>query len=249
MATTTIAALKKKHNRRGNVRKGLNAVAFLAPTTVDLPDELTDAGGQLKELPAGWLPVGLLTKDGMAFSADASVEEVEALGYVESVRTDLVKAPKTVKFSVLEPYRKHLQQLVYGVDLSQVKANKDTGEIVFDEAPLPLLEEFRLLTIMSDGPADDEWLVGRGFPRVVRPGPVRPGALRVLRRGPGHALPPLPGRYWCDQAPGRHRLREGRLSPVSRLIVEPAAADLPGRRLDHHPTRESPHARRNPCPH
>ena len=166
MATTTIAALKKKHNRRGNVRKGLNAVAFLAPTTVDLPDELTDAGGQLKELPAGWLPVGLLTKDGMAFSADASVEEVEALGYVESVRTDLVKAPKTVKFSVLEPYRKHLQQLVYGVDLSQVKANKDTGEIVFDEAPLPLLEEFRLLTIMSDGPADDEWLVGRGFPRV-----------------------------------------------------------------------------------
>ena len=65
MATTTIAALKKKHNRRGNVRKGLNAVAFLAPTTVDLPDALTDAGGQLKELPAGWLPVGLLTKDGL----------------------------------------------------------------------------------------------------------------------------------------------------------------------------------------
>ena len=126
MATTTIAALKKKHNRRGNVRKGLNAVAFLAPTTVELPDALTDAGGQLKELPAGWLPVGLLTKDGMAFSADASVEEVEALGYVESVRTDLVKAPKTVKFSVLEPYRKHLQQLVYGVDLSQVKARSSS---------------------------------------------------------------------------------------------------------------------------
>ncbi len=46
MATTTIAALKKKHNRRGNVRKGLNAVAFLAPTAIDLPDALTDAGGQ-----------------------------------------------------------------------------------------------------------------------------------------------------------------------------------------------------------
>jgi len=166
MATTTIAALKKKHNRRGNVRKGLNAVAFLAPTTRPPPVAWPAPGGPPRALPAGWLPVGLLTKDGMAFSADASVEEVEALGYVESVRTDLVKAPKTVKFSVLEPYRKHLQQLVYGVDLSQVKANKDSGEIVFDEAPLPLLEEFRLLTIMSDGPADDEWLVGRGFPRV-----------------------------------------------------------------------------------
>nr|DAM46417.1 MAG TPA: major tail protein [Caudoviricetes sp.] len=166
MATTTIAALKKKHNRRGNVRKGLNAVAFLAPPSVDLPEALTDAGGQLRELPAGWLPIGLLGKDGLTFSADVSIEEVEALGYVESVRTDLVKAPKTVKLTALEAYRKHLQQLVYGVDLSQVKANKDTGEIVFDEAPLPLLEEFRLLTIMSDGPADDEWLVGRGFPRV-----------------------------------------------------------------------------------
>lgn len=94
------------------------------------------------------------------------LEEVEALGYVESVRTDVVKAPKTIKFSCLEPYRRNLQQLVYGLDLSQTKADKNTGEVVFDEAPVPLHDEYRLLAVMADGPADNEWLIGRGFPRV-----------------------------------------------------------------------------------
>lgn len=54
---------------------------------------------------------------------------MEALGYAEAVRTDLTKAPKTVKFTVLEPIRKTIQQLVYG-SISQTKASKTTGEIV-----------------------------------------------------------------------------------------------------------------------
>jgi len=166
MATTTIEALKKKHNNRGNIRKGLNVVVFMAPTTVALPAALTEGTGQLKELETGWWPVGMMTKDGFTVSVDVSLEEVEALGYVESVRTDVVKAPKTIKFSCLEPYRRNLQQLVYGLDLSQTKANKDTGEVVFDEAPVPLHDEYRLLAVMADGPADNEWLIGRGFPRV-----------------------------------------------------------------------------------
>ena len=91
---------------------------------------------------------------------------MEALGYAEAVRTDLTKAPKTVKFTVLEPIRKTIQQLVYGIDLSQTKASKTTGEIVFDEAATPALAEYRLLMVMADGPAADEWIVGRCYPRV-----------------------------------------------------------------------------------
>lgn len=163
---TTIAALKKAHNRRGNVRKGLNVVVYLAETSVDVPEALTDANGQLLDLPTGWSPMGLLGKDGLTTSADVSKEEVEALGYTEPVRTDVVKAPKTVKVTLLETFRKKTQELVYGVDLSGTKANKDTGEVVFDEAPLPQYREFRLLALMADGPADDEWLVARVFPRV-----------------------------------------------------------------------------------
>ena len=47
-----------------------------------------------------------------------------------------------------------------------IVADKGTGEIVFDEAPMPAISEFRLIAVMADGPADNEWLVGRGFPRV-----------------------------------------------------------------------------------
>lgn len=166
MTATTIEALKKKHNRDVNVRKGLNVVVFMAPRTVELPAKITEGTGQLSELPVGWWPVGLMSKDGFSVAADVSVEEVEALGYVEAVRTDVVKAPKTIKLTVLEPYRKNIQELVYGVDLSQVKADRNTGEIVFDEAPMPAISEFRLIAVMADGPADNEWLVGRGFPRV-----------------------------------------------------------------------------------
>lgn len=163
---TTIEALKKRHNRTTNVRKGLNAIAFLAPMTTQVPTAITDAGGALKEIPSEFIPLGLVTTDGMSHSADANNETVEALGYAEAVRTDLTKAPKTVKLTVLEPFRKGTQALVYGIDLSQVKADKTTGEITFDEAAIPALAEYRLLTVMADGPADDEWIVGRCYPRV-----------------------------------------------------------------------------------
>lgn len=163
---TTIAALKKKDNNRSNVRKGLNVVVYMAPATATVPDAITTGTGQLAILPTEYKPLGLLTTDGVTISADTNVEEVEALGYLEAVRTDLTKAPKTVKVSVLEPYRKFMQELVYGMDLSAVKATTGTGELIFDEAPLPVMSEFRLLTVMADGPADEEWLVGRCFPRV-----------------------------------------------------------------------------------
>ena len=158
---TTIEALKKKHNRTTNVRKGLNALAFLAPMTTAVPTAITDAGGALKEIPSDFLPLGLITTDGITFSADAKNEEVEALGYAEAVRSDLTGAPKSVKLTVLEPVRKTIQQLVYGIDLSQTKASKTTGEITFDEAAIPALDEYRLLLVMADGPAADECLPSR----------------------------------------------------------------------------------------
>ena len=52
--TTTIEALKKKHNKAKNVRKALNVLAFVAPITTAVPDALTGASGAMKELPADW---------------------------------------------------------------------------------------------------------------------------------------------------------------------------------------------------
>ena len=46
--TTTIEALKKKHNKAKNVRKALNVLAFVAPLTTAVPDALTGASGAMK---------------------------------------------------------------------------------------------------------------------------------------------------------------------------------------------------------
>lgn len=166
MANTTIEALKKKHNKSKNVRKALNVLAFVAPLTAAVPDTLTDAGGALKEIPAEWTPLGIFTTDGGEITPDVSVDDVDGLGYAEPVRSDLTKATKTIKLNIFELFRKEMLSLTHGIDLSQVKANATTGEVVFDDPLLPAIPEKRLMIIAADGPADEEWLMGWCFTRA-----------------------------------------------------------------------------------
>lgn len=166
MATTTIEALKKKHNKSKNVRKALNVLAFVAPLTAAVPEALTDAGGALKEIPDEWTPLGIFTTDGGEITPDVTVDDVDGLGYAEPVRSDLTKATKTIKLNIFELFRKEMLSLTHGVDLSQVKANTSTGEVVFDDPLLPAIPEKRLLIIAADGPADEEWLMGWCFTRA-----------------------------------------------------------------------------------
>ena len=57
MAVTTIEALKKKHNNRGNIRKGLNVVVFMTPTSVALPALLRSEERRVgKECRSRWSP-------------------------------------------------------------------------------------------------------------------------------------------------------------------------------------------------
>lgn len=158
--TTTIEALKKKHNKAKNVRKALNVLAFVAPLTTAVPDALTGTSGAMKELSADWTPLGIFTTDGGEITPDVSVDDVDGLGYAEPVRSDLTKATKTIKLNIFELFRKEMLSLTHGIDLSQVKANATTGEVVFDDPLLPSIPEKRLLIVAADGPADDEWLMG-----------------------------------------------------------------------------------------
>lgn len=164
--TTTIEALKKKHNKAKNVRKALNVLAFVAPLTAAVPDALTGASGAMKQLSADWTPLGIFTTDGGEITPDVSVDDVDGLGYAEPVRSDLTKATKTIKLNIFELFRKEMLSLTHGIDLSQVKANATTGEVVFDDPLLPSIPEKRLLLVAADGPADDEWLMGWCFTRA-----------------------------------------------------------------------------------
>lgn len=165
MSGKTFAQLKTEADNRSLVRKTLQAVAFLAPVSAELPDALTDETGALQALPKDYWPIGLVTPDGYTFTADTTKEDVDALGYSQPVRSDITRVAKGVQVTVLETLKRNVQGLIRGMDMSQVKANAQ-GAVTFDEPGMPVFEEFRLLIISQDGPADNEWLIARGYPRV-----------------------------------------------------------------------------------
>jgi len=163
----TFATIQQDSDNRNLVRKIQKAVAFLAPTSVDLPATLFGVGGALIDLKtAGWLPVGLVTPDGYEFGRDISKSDVSALGYASPVRSDVDSVARSVKFTALETGKRNLLEVTYGTDLSATTQATASGEVVFDEPDLPVGQEYRLLIIGSDGPAAENWIIGRGYGSV-----------------------------------------------------------------------------------
>jgi hypothetical protein len=163
----TFDTIRQDSDARELIRKIQKAIAFLAPKSVDLPDTLFSGAGALIDLKtAGWLPIGIVTPDGYEFGRDISKEDVTALGYASPVRSDITEVARTVTMTPLETGRKHMLELTYGTDLSAVTQSATTGEIVFDEPDLPVGAEYRLLIIGSDGPAAENWILGRGYGSV-----------------------------------------------------------------------------------
>jgi hypothetical protein len=160
----TFDTIRQASDERALIRKIQKAVAFLAPTTVDLPDSLFESGGSLVDLKAeGFLPIGIVSPDGYEFGRDINKEDVTALGYASAVRSDITEVARSVTFTPLETGRKHMLELTYGTSLSATTQDATTGEVVFDEPDLPVGQEYRLLVIGSDGPAADNWILGRGY--------------------------------------------------------------------------------------
>lgn len=153
-------------DERSLVRKIQKAVAFIAPMTVELPDALTGADSLPIDLKtAGFLPVGLVSPDGYNFGREVEKEDIDALGYASAVRSDVTRVPRSVSFTVLEKGRKHMLELIYGTSLTGVTQALN-GELIIDEPDLPVDAEWRLLVVGSDGPAANNWLMGRGYGAV-----------------------------------------------------------------------------------
>ena len=162
----TFATIQQEADERALVRKIQKAVAFVAPKSVELPASLFDVGGALIDLKAlGFLPVGLVTPDGFEFGKDISKSDISALGYASPVRSDVDTVARSITFTALETGKKHMQELSFGTDLTAV-TQAVNGEIVIDEPDLPVGQEYRLLVIGSDGPAAENWILGRGYGSV-----------------------------------------------------------------------------------
>lgn len=165
----TFDTIRQEADNRAFVRKIQKAVAFLGPMSVDLPESLFMAGTtELIDLKAtGYLPVGMVTPDGYTFGREVNKEDVNALGYASPVRSDVTSVPRSVSFTALENFKRHMLELKYGANLSATtQALGANGEIIFDEPDLPIGEEYRLLVIGSDGPALANWILGKGYGTV-----------------------------------------------------------------------------------
>lgn len=161
----TFAEIKREADSPTQVRKVLEAVAFLAPEDVEFIDAITDETGALKPLPEGYFPVGVVTRDGYTFGGDTETEAVDALGYAQPIREDITGYTRTVTFTAYEVFRKDILALVYGMDLDAV-TQAVTGEVTFDRPALPEQRFYRLVVIGKDGAGEKEIFRGKGFPRV-----------------------------------------------------------------------------------
>lgn len=160
----TFDTIRQEADSRALVRKVQKAVAFLAPKTVDLPETLFESVGSLVDLKAeGFLPVGMVSPDGYTFTREISKEDISALGYASAVRSDVTGVVRSISFTAIESFRRHMMELQYGTDLSAVTQSATTGEVVVDEPELPIGQEYRLIVLGSDGPATEEWIMGRGY--------------------------------------------------------------------------------------
>ncbi|WP_324644154.1 hypothetical protein [Pseudarthrobacter sp. LT1] len=179
----TFDTIRTDSDNRNLIRKIQKAIGFLAPTSVELPDTLFSAAGTLVDLKTlGYLPFGIVTPDGWEFGRDINKEDVSALGYASAVRSDITEVARTVKATLLETGRRHILEATYGTDLSAITQSATTGEIVFDEPDLPVGQEYRLLILGSDGPAAENWIVGRGY------GSVKLSATDSQKWGSGDAV-------------------------------------------------------------
>lgn len=151
---------------RALIRKIQRAIAMLAPMSVDLPETLYSAGSLVDLKAAGFLPVGIVSPDGYSFSREVEKEAVDAFGYASPVRSDVTTVPRSVSFTPLEKGRKHMYELTLGADLTGVTQDPATGEIVIDEPDLPINADYRLIIVGEDGPATDNWILGKGYHRV-----------------------------------------------------------------------------------
>ena len=161
----TFQTIQNGADERALVRKIQRAVAFLGDKSLDLPTSLYTAGALTDLKTAGWKPVGLVSPDGYNFGREQESESVDALGYASPIRDDVTRVPRSISFTPLETGRRHMLELKYGTDLSGI-TQAANGEIVFDEPDLPVNAEYRLLVIGEDGPAAENWILGKGYGAV-----------------------------------------------------------------------------------
>ena len=161
--TGTFDTLKGHDNNR--IRKILEMALFAKrwDPADEAPTQIWD-GTQLT-LPAGYVPIGLTTKDdGATWSREQETSDVTSHGYAEPTRRDILSDQTGLNFTAQEAKRTTLE-LDKGVDLSAVKPDAN-GNLVIDKPSRPQPLYWRVLAIGKDGDGPDAIYVVRWLPRA-----------------------------------------------------------------------------------
>lgn len=162
MSTFTEA---KGHNA-SNIRKVLEMAIFVKPAEdgdTAITKVYTKADGLT--IPAGYMPVGLTTKDdGATWSRDQETSDVTSHGYAEPTRRDIVSDVTGLAFTMQESKRQSME-LFHGLDLSSVTTDSD-GNFFFDKASRPAQRKYRVLALGKDGDGPDAVYVVRWLPNA-----------------------------------------------------------------------------------
>lgn len=166
MADSTLQDMKNANSDL--IRKVLDAVVLVAPMSVALPTTFTTgATSALQALPAGFRPVGWVTKDdSYTWSRDVSMSETTSHGSVEPTRRDITSDVTGLQMSAQETSRLTLE-LSNNVDLSDVEADAITGEITFRRPVSPSTTYWRVVAIGSDGAGDNTFYNIIVLPRAM----------------------------------------------------------------------------------
>lgn len=147
-------ALQNKSEDPRLVRKSLKMLGFWAhieAPVADLATGYVDPTDRTKLLidPAIWNPFGIFSADGFERDTKVDQEEAEGFNYADPVRTDIIKAPKTLKITLLQDKTRQSFENQYGIDLSGVVATAGKG-FGFDEPSMPVFPYRRLLFVDLD---------------------------------------------------------------------------------------------------
>ena len=149
-----------------NIRKILEMAIFLKPvedTDTAITTVWTATGGLT--VPAGYLPVGMVTKgDGATWSRDQESSDVESFGYAEPTRRDITKDVTGLAFTMQES-KKTTMELFHGLDLSAITTDAD-GNFFFDKASRPVQRKYRVLALGKDGDGPDAIYQARWLPNA-----------------------------------------------------------------------------------
>lgn len=155
-----------KGHKSSNIRKILEMAIFVKPVE-DADTEITQVWTATDGLvvPAGYLPVGLVTKDdGASWSREQDMAEVESMGHSEPTRRDILKDVSGLSFTMQES-KKTSMEIFHGLDLSTVTTDSD-GNFFFDKASRPVSRKYRVLALGKDGDGPDAIYVARWLPRA-----------------------------------------------------------------------------------